>query len=117
MTEFERAAFATIGEAVKELAEKRRKLGRENFSHSEYLRLPLLASVLSAQIERLEQLEKKVEELKAEEEKDSVMFIHEVVATEYAATKSDDAYKAMRLIENFAWEKYETKLLPPTETE
>ena len=117
MTEFERAAFATLKEAVKELAGKRKKLGWENMPHNQYAKLSLIASTLLLQIEDFEDMEKKAKEVKVEDTKDSIVFIHEVVATEYAATKSDDAYKAMRLIEMFAEEKYEMELLPPVETE
>lgn len=114
MTKFERAAFDCLTELVRSLA-----LARINdvLPSSVMETAAPFAERLRTLVCVVESLDQKRKDVDKEMTKDSVEFIHEVIATEYADTKSNEAYEAMRCIELFAEEEYGMKLLPPVETE
>lgn len=114
MTKFESAAFDCLTELVQSLALA--KISGVLTSRTMETAAPF-AQRLRTLVCAVEVLDKKRKDVDKEMTKDSVEFIHEVIATEYADTKSNEAYEAMRCIELFAEEEYGMKLLPPVETE
>ena len=114
MTKFERASFDCLTELVRSLALAR--ISGVLTSGDTEIAAPF-ADRLRTVVFAVEALDKKRKDADKEMTKDSVKFIHEVIATEYADTKSSNAYEAMRYIELFAEKEYGMELLPPVETE